>query len=214
MPAQVQTVALPCSSNSLSAGGSIVHSFGGKRRGAPARVRTVSHMLRNLRRKIMISDDFEVQDAVFGIEQALSCFAAGQDLDEPETLAAAFASYATLDFRQPAAILGVAAPIMRGRDEIVSTIVAATEHLVTSHTVSNVRVRHLSEGRANAHALIEAMHIERLAPDRRLLLKNSLDIDAVRADGVWKIISLRFDNLWKSGAGEVLFPAASKAVAQ
>lgn len=153
----------------------------------------------------------DLRDATFGIEQALFCFAAGQDLDEPDTLAKAFTAGASLDFRHPAATLAVELDIMHGGPEIVSTIVAATKHLITSHTISNVRVRELSAGRALAHALIEAMHVERETPGRRLLLLNSLDIEAVQLEGAWKIAALRFTNLWRIGEPVVLFPQAEPA---
>lgn len=146
--------------------------------------------------------------AADGIEQALIRFAAGQDLRDAELLATAFSDDAVLDFTQPAAALGVSADPMIGRTSIVETVFAATAPLITSHTISNVRIVHLEEATAEAHALIEAMHINRMKPNRRLLLKNSLSISAERIGHRWQIQSLTFRNIWREGEPSVLFPGA------
>ena len=153
----------------------------------------------------------ELQAAADGVEQALLRFAAGQDLDDVELLGAAFGEDAVLDFTHPAAQLGASANVMHGRKEIVEIITAVTEPLITSHTISNVRITQLSDVQAQAHALIEAMHIDRKNPSRRLLLKNSLNITAVRIGHQWQIKSLRFQNLWREGEPTVLFPDAASA---
>ena len=148
----------------------------------------------------------ELQAAADGVEQALLRFAAGQDLDDTDLLGAAFSEDAALDFTQPAAQLGASANIMHGRKQIVEIITAVTAPLITSHTISNVRITQLSDSQAQAHALIEAMHIDRKNPNRRLLLKNSLNITAVRIGHQWQIRSLQFQNLWREGEPSVLFP--------
>lgn len=150
----------------------------------------------------------EERAAVHGIEQALIRFAAGQDLRDVELLATAFSDDAVLDFTHPAAELGVAAEPMIGRTSIVETIFAVTAPLITSHTITNVRIIHLEEATAEAHALIEAMHIDRLKPARRLLLKNSLSISAERIGHRWQIQSLAFRNIWREGEPSLLFPGA------
>lgn len=150
----------------------------------------------------------EERAAADGIEQALIRFGAGQDLRDIELLATAFSDDAILDFTQPAAELGVSADPMIGRTSIVETIFAATAPLITSHTITNVRIIHLEEATAEAHALIEAMHIDRKRPARRLLLKNSLSISAERIGHRWQIQSLTFQNLWREGEPSVLFPSA------
>ena len=151
----------------------------------------------------------ELRAAADGVEQALLRFAAGQDLDDTELLGAAFSEDATLDFSHPAAQLGTSADVMHGRKEIVGIITAVTEPLITSHTITNVRILRLADQQAQAHALIEAMHIDRKNQARRLLLKNSLDIDAVRIGQQWQIKSLKFHNLWREGEPSVLFPDAA-----
>lgn len=157
----------------------------------------------------------EERAATDGIEQALIRFGAGQDLRDAELLATAFSDDAVLDFTQPAAELGVTADPMIGRNSIVETVFGATAPLITSHTITNVRIIHLEETTAEAHALIEAMHVDRMKPARRLLLKNSLSISAERIGHRWQIQSLTFQNLWREGEPSVLFPGAkdSRAVA-
>lgn len=153
----------------------------------------------------------DLRAAADGVEQALLRFAAGQDLDDTDLLGAAFSEDAALDFTQPAAQLGATANVMHGRKQIVETITAVTAPLITSHTISNVRITHLSDSQAQAHALIEAMHIDRKNPNRRLLLKNSLNITAVRIGHQWQIRSLKFQNLWREGEPTVLFPDATSS---
>jgi uncharacterized protein YciI len=148
------------------------------------------------------------QAAADGIEQALIRFAAGQDLQDAELLATAFSEDAVLDFTQPAGELGVRAKIMGGRKDIVDTITKVTAPLITSHTITNVRVNRLDGDTAHAQALIEAMHVDRKKPVRRLLLKNLLTISAERIGPRWQIRSLTFRNLWREGEPSVLFPDA------
>lgn len=152
-----------------------------------------------------------IQAAADGIEQALIRFAAGQDGRDAELLGSAFSADAVLDFTHPAMVLGASASAMKGRAEIVETIRTVIAPLVTSHTISNVRVVQLSGDKATAQALIEAMHVDRANPDRRLLLKNQLDIAAERIGPHWQIASLTFRNLWREGEARVLFPATPGA---
>lgn len=154
----------------------------------------------------------EMRAAADGIEQALPRFAAGQDLKDPDLLGRAFSEDARLDFTQPAAELGAQAAVMQGRKQIVETITAATAPLTTSHTITNVRVIRLSDAGAEAHALIEAMHVDRKMPARRLLLKHSLKVTASRSGQQWQIGSLEFHNLWREGDPKVLFPGATGGV--
>lgn len=162
----------------------------------------------------VMSASNELQAAADGVEQALLRFAAGQDLDDLELLGAAFSEDAVLDFAQPATQLGASVGAMHGRKQIVEVITAVTAPLITTHTISNVRITHLSDSQAHAHALIEAMHIDRKNPNRRLLLKNSLDIAAVRIGHQWQIRSLKFQNMWREGEPAVLFPDATPSKVQ
>ena len=155
----------------------------------------------------------EERAAADGIEQALIRFGAGQDLRDIELLATAFSDDAVLDFTHPAAELGATADPMVGRTSIVETVFAVTAPLITSHTITNVRIIHLEEASAEAHALIEAMHIDRMKPARRLLLKNSLSISAERIGHRWQIQELTFQNLWREGEPGVLFPDAREGAA-
>lgn len=152
----------------------------------------------------------EERAAADGIEQALIRFAAGQDLRDAELLATAFSDDAVLDFTHPAAELGVTADLMIGRSSIVETVFSVTAPLATSHTITNVRIVHLDGATAEAHALIEAMHVDRAKPARRLLLKNSISISAERIGPRWQIQSLTFQNLWREGEASVLFPGAQE----
>lgn len=91
-----------------------------------------------------------------------------------------------------------------GRDSVVSTIFANIAPLDTTHTVTNGRV-HVEGDTARLMALVEAQHVQRAAPSRRLLLKNWYDVDLRREAGTWRMARVRIDNVWFEGEAAVLF---------
>lgn len=141
------------------------------------------------------------------VVDALYRFAAGQDLQDEDLFRSAWAADAELDFVQPAARLGVTLPPFAGRDLIVQSILGSLQPLVTTHTVTNPRVTIEGEG-ASLFALVEAQHISKADPHRRLLLKNLYDCALAREDGLWRIRRMRILNAWLQGDPQVLFPAA------
>lgn len=146
-------------------------------------------------------------DERLDVVDALYRFAAGQDLRDPDLFASAFADEAALDFVQPAARLGVTIPVFQGKAAIVDTVMTNTAPLVTTHTVTNPRVR-LDGDRAELTALVEAQHVPRADPSRHLMLKNLYRVRLRRDGGAWRIVHLRIDNAWMDGDAAVLFAAA------
>ena len=146
----------------------------------------------------------KMEDRIAVID-ALYRFAAGQDMKDTALFASAFAEEAELDFVQPAARLGVTLAPFKGRDAIVSSIMAAVGQLDTSHTVTNPRVE-ISGDRAGLHALVEAQHVPKDDHERHLLLKNFYEAELKRNGDLWRITSLRITNIWMDGDGSVLFP--------
>jgi SnoaL-like domain len=145
-------------------------------------------------------------DARAEIEDALYRFAAGQDLKDRALLESAFARDAVLDFVQPASRLGLYLEPFVGRSAILDAVWGATAELVTTHSVTNVRVIECESDAARVTAMIEAQHLPKDGDSRNLLLKNMLDVELVRAQDRWLITRMIFRNMWKEGDPKVLFP--------
>jgi hypothetical protein len=142
------------------------------------------------------------------IVDALYRFGAGQDLRDHALFASAFSPEAIVDFSQPARRLGVTVPIFQGRELITDTIMSSTAPLHTTHTVTNPRVISYDGERATLFALVEAQHVLRSEPSRRLLLKNIYTVKESVWRGVWTIDEMRIENVWMTGEAAVLFPQA------
>ena len=142
------------------------------------------------------------------VVDALHRFAAGQDLRRPELFLSAFTDDARLDFTEPARRFGADVPVMVGRDAI-GGIMTTLAPLDTTHTVTNARVE-LQGDAATLLALVEAQHVTRAAPERRLLLKNIYETSLTRAGEVWQIHSLVIRNVWHEGEPSVLFGDAGE----
>lgn len=141
-------------------------------------------------------DTHEVVDALYR-------FAAGQDHKDLELFRSAFAPHAVLDFTEPASRFGGDVPIMEGRD-VIEGILGVLEPLATTHTVTNPRVA-LDGDHAALHALVEAQHVDRAEPERRLLLKNLYDVAAVRDGQRFVIETMVIRTVWSEGDPTVLF---------
>lgn len=133
-------------------------------------------------------------------------FAAGQDLRDEALFCSAFADGASLDFVQPARRLGVELPVFQGREQIVSTIMASTAPLKTTHTVSNQRVD-IQATRATLTALVEAMHVSRADETRTLKIKSIYRCELARASQGWRAQRIAIESVWHEGQAAVLFPA-------
>jgi hypothetical protein len=142
---------------------------------------------------------------IHGATDALYRFAAGQDLRRRELFESAFSPDATLDFIQPARLFGVQLPVFVGREAIADTIMGTTAPLVTTHSITNPRVE-VAGDHARLTALVEAQHVLRAEPLRRLLLKNFYFVDLARAGSGWLIERMRIENAWWAGDPSVLFP--------
>lgn len=142
---------------------------------------------------------------LLGVGDALHRFAAGQDLRDRSLLESAFSKDADLDFSGPARLFGIDLAPFKSRDVVVTTVFANTEPLITTHTVTNVRLTEHDATSAAAYALVEAQHVLRDAPERRLMLKNHYWIGAVADCGVWRIRHMRIETAWYDGDPSVLF---------
>ncbi|NUW38422.1 nuclear transport factor 2 family protein [Nonomuraea sp. SMC257] len=139
------------------------------------------------------------------IVDALHRFGLGQDLKDEELFASAFAADAELDFRPAAAKWGGRPPLMRGRDAIVSTILALFgDRVDTTHQVTNPRVA-VDGDTARLTALVEAQHL--LAADHATfaLLKNPYDVELVRDGEGWAVRRMTIDNTWYTGDPVAIF---------
>lgn len=140
------------------------------------------------------------------ISDVLYRFGAGQDLRDTALFTSAFTDDATLDFVQPARVLGVELPPFVGRQAIES-IMQATAPLVTTHTVTNARIEASGNDAATLFALVEAQHVPRADRTRHLLLKNFYWVDVVRSGDGWRARHVRVESAWWHGMPDVLFPA-------
>jgi hypothetical protein len=129
------------------------------------------------------------------ILDALYRFGAGQDSKNRDLFASAFMRHAQLDFVQPAERLGVALPVMKGREQIVEAIMTTLGPLATTHTITNQRVA-VDGNTAAIWALVEAQHVQRAAPEKQLLLKNIYHVRVIRDGDLWRIEDLKIENVW------------------
>jgi hypothetical protein len=139
------------------------------------------------------------------IVDALYRFALGQDLQDRELFASAFAADAELDFRPAAARWGAKVPLMAGRETIVTTILGSfAGRVVTTHQVTNPRVA-IDGVRASMTALVEAQHL--LSADRSTyaLLKNLYEVTLIRQDERWLVEWMRIDTVWFDGDPAAIF---------
>jgi hypothetical protein len=177
--------------------------------GVDDRIRTLEAEVAALRERQQVVDglyrlaEFRVLRDRQQIADALYRFAAGQDLRRHELFLSAFTEDARLDFTEPARRFGADIPVMVGRDAI-GGIMTALAPLDTTHTVTNTRTE-LQGDSATLAALVEAQHVLRAAPERRLLLKNIYEASLRRTGESWKIHALVIRNVWHEGEPSVLF---------
>ncbi len=153
----------------------------------------------------MVIDHLEALDAVLR-------FAVGQDLGDEALYESAFTESAVLDFRDPTRRFGAEVPLMEGRTRIMEIAYPATQHLITTHSVSNARVTQTEVG-AELYALVEAQHVVPSDPSRHLLLKNHYHVEIVAADPGARIDRLVIVMAWSAGDPTVLFDSPTAASA-
>jgi hypothetical protein len=133
------------------------------------------------------------------IVDALHRFAWGMDTDDSTLIASAFAPAGTADFSPAAQKLGIQFPPLDGRDTIAGALGAFAGMLVTSHSVSNVRVQ-VNGDSANLRALVDAQHFPVKDASRSLLLKNDYDVALICDGDGWLITRMTISNIWSQGA--------------
>ncbi|MBF6181584.1 nuclear transport factor 2 family protein [Nocardia otitidiscaviarum] len=147
-----------------------------------------------------LADRAEILDALYR-------FGLGQDLQDKELFASAFAVDAELDFQPAAAAWGGVVPLMTGRDAIVTTILDGFVGRVdTTHQVTNPRIV-VDGDTARLTALVEAQHLLTVEHDTFALLKNLYDVELVRDGGRWLLRRIRIDNVWYQGDPRAIFGA-------
>jgi hypothetical protein len=133
------------------------------------------------------------------VVDALYRFGLGQDLQDRELLASAFAPDAELDFGPAAARWGAQSPPMTGRDTIVGTILGMFAGRVdTTHVVTNLRVS-VDGDEARLTAVVEAQHLLKADHRTHALLKNLYAVRLVRDDARWVMRHVSIDNVWYVG---------------
>jgi hypothetical protein len=145
-----------------------------------------------------LADRIEIIDALYR-------FGLGQDLQDRDLFASAFASDAELDFRPAAGRIGIESDMMTGRDTIVDIILGLFRDRVdTTHVVTNPRVE-IAGDRARLTAIVEAQHLLKADHSTHALLKNLYDVETVRGEGRWLLRRVRIDNVWYVGQPEKIF---------
>ena len=146
----------------------------------------------------------DVQDADrLGTGDALLRFAAGTDEGDAALIASAFSAQAIVDFGPCGDKLGLPFPPLEGRDAIVGFLAGTSVHQITSHVVTNVRVKDMPK-RAEMRALVEATHIVRADPSRRFRMLDRYFAEVVLNAGDWRIERLVIDNIWFEGDPRIM----------
>lgn len=141
------------------------------------------------------------------ILDALLRFGLGQDLRDAALFASAFAPDAEVDFAPASARWGGTAPLLAGRDTIVTTILGLFAGRVdTTHQVTNPRIA-IDGDTARLTALVEAQHLLTADHGTFALLKNPYAVDLVRDGDRWVIRRMRIDNAWYTGDPTAIFGA-------
>lgn len=139
----------------------------------------------------------------FAVIETLYRFAAGLDLRDKELLASAFAADAVSDFRPAGKKAGFEYPVLEGRETIVAALRSSLNHIDTTHSVSNPRVK-IDGDTAVLDALVEAQHLPAADHSRHYMMKNRYDVELIRQGEVWVIQHVTIDNVWRQGDPSVL----------
>ena len=141
--------------------------------------------------------------AHLGVADTLLRFATGADGGDAQLLASVFADEAVVDFRPCGRKLGLDFPLLQGAEAIVVFLAGGARAQVTSHVVTNTRVQ-ATGGSASSHSLVDATHLVRTDPGRRLRMMNGYAVKAAGSAGLWRIRSLVIDNVWFDGDPQIL----------
>ena len=142
-------------------------------------------------------------DAHIGVGDALLRFAAGTDDGDLAMLESAFAEDAVVDFGACGRAIGLDFEPLAGAATITGFLVGTSRRQVTSHVVTNPRVR-AGGDHAHLRALVDATHIVRADRARRFRMTNWYDADLVRIDGHWRIGRMAIENIWFQGDPAIL----------
>jgi hypothetical protein len=137
------------------------------------------------------------------IVDALHRLAAGTDENSAESLEAAVAADAVVDFGPAARAMGIDFPVLTGRDAVVSTLAATVGLLDTTHVVSNPRIED-GAGRVLLKAFVEAAHFPPSDRSRRCVMKNRYTAEVRREGGRWRLAAVAVRCAWFDGDPAVL----------
>lgn len=149
-------------------------------------------------------------DAHIGVGDALLRFAAGTDDGDLAMLESAFAEGAVVDFGACGRAIGLDFEPLEGAATITGLLAGTSKRQVTSHVVSNPRVR-VSGDDCHLRALVDATHIVRADRARRFRMMNWYDADLVQIEGQWRIGRMAIANIWFEGDPAILMLRESPA---
>ena len=137
------------------------------------------------------------------IVDALLRFAAGTDDGDAALLGSVFTPEAVVDFGPCGRKLGMVFDPLIGAPAIVGFLGGTSRRQVTSHVITNPRVR-LDGGRAQLRALVEATHVARDDRARRFRMMNRYDVELELRSDDWRIARMTIDGIWFEGDPAVL----------
>ena len=141
---------------------------------------------------------------LLAVTDALLRFGAGTDDGDRDLLESAFTTQAVVDFGPCGRKLGLDFGRLEGRETIVGFLSGTSAQQVTSHVVTNGRVR-MGQGQATLGALVEATHVVRADPQRRFRMMCRYDAELSPDLADWRIARLVIDNVWFEGDPQVMF---------
>jgi len=163
----------------------------------------------------LANDRYEIADA-------LHRYAFGLDHNHADTLASVLAEDCVFDFRPAGRKLRIEFPLVSGREEILSRVLALIGPMRTTHTASNIQVD-VSGDTATVSAYMMSQHfapgaISASGHDFALLM-NRYDCELFRTAGSgateehthhsWRFKKIVIDNAWTQGDPEILHAAAN-----
>lgn len=155
-------------------------------------------------------DRTEIADTLYRYGFALDHGAADE-------LASVFTEDCVFDFTPAATKLGIAFPVLNGRDELVRTVIPMIGPLDTSHTASNILVE-VAGDTATMQANLMSQHFmpgdgPRSGSDYALLM-NRYEAELVRDGSKWRFKRIVVDNAWANGDPGILTALATHRVAR
>jgi len=160
----------------------------------------------------LANDRYEIADA-------LHRYAFGLDHNHADTLGSVLTDDCQFDFRPAGRKLRIEFPLVTGREEILSRVLALIGPMRTTHSASNVQVE-VSGDSATLSAYMMSQHFAPGGTSENgrdfALLMNRYDCELLRTAGSkenahhsWRFKKIVIDNAWTQGDPQILHAAAS-----